>query len=270
VGAQAAALLGSGGPVGDVPPPLEPAVVVDLAVPDLRRTALSHAGVGLAPTGWDGRALHTRLGRTRVAVDGTTATADGPLDLTALRVVLDLDTDLEPLWQATDRHPRWRWVRARGAGRLLRSPTAWQDAVGVLASTNASYAATRRMVAALVADGPFPSPDEVTDLGEEELRRRGWGYRAPHLLALAARVDEGWRDPTRSTAEVAAEVRALPGFGPFATASLLPLLGRPRPLVADGWLARLVDVDDYRVLGEHAGTVMWLDVSERWISPSDR
>lgn len=277
MGAQAAELLARGGPLGDVPDAWRPVDGVRLEAPrpyELRRVALSHAAVGLAPTGFDGSRLHLRLrgpqGRpTRVVVHPSLEVeADAPLDAATvrdLRVVLDLDTDLGALWATTDTDPRWRWVRASGAGRLLRSPTVWQDAVGVLASTNTSYAATRAMVGALVGAGAFPAPEEVLGLGEAELRRRGWGYRAPHLLALAARVDESWRDLARPDADVAREVAALPGFGPFATAQLLPLLGRPRPLVADGWLSGLVDLDDYRPLGRWAGSVLWLDVCARWL-----
>lgn len=277
MGAQAAELLARGGPIGDVPDEWRPVDGLRLEAPqpyELRRVALSHSGVGLSPTGFDGRSLHLRLrgpgGRpTRVVVHPSLEVeADAPLDpatVRDLRVVLDLDTDLSELWSITDSDPRWHWARASGAGRLLRSPTVWQDAVGVLASTNTSYAATRAMVGALVGAGAFPAPDEVLALGEPELRGRGWGYRAPHLLALAERGDESWRDLARRDGEVAREVAALPGFGPFATAQLMPLLGRPRPLVADRWLRGLVDLDDYRPLGPWAGSVLWLDVTARWL-----
>lgn len=278
MGAQAAALLDAGDPVGDVPAPSPVAGSLRLTAPrpyDLDRVARGHGGVGLAPSAYDGIRLHRVL-----------RLPDGPLpvvvhpDLTAtwarptshageverqLRVVLALDDDLSELWAACDRVPSLGWVRPAGAGRVLRAPTAFEDLVGTLASTNTSYAATRRRVAGLVGEGSFPTPAEVRALGEARLRALGWGYRAPHLVALAAADLERWRDPAVPDDEVLAGLRALPGFGPFAAATALPLLGcRPRPLVLDGWLrARAGDGVAERLapMGRWAGTGLWLEVT---------
>lgn len=282
MGAQAAALLDAGGPVGDVPsaPPVD--VVLQLAGPpayDLDRVARGHAGVGLAPSAYDGSRLHRVLpGGTRVVVEpglavvvepglvvgtapGLAVRADGPVDAGLMSWVLCLDDDLTDLHHACDAVPSLAWVRAAGAGRVLRSPSAFEDLAATLASTNTSYAATRRMLAGIVR-GAFPTPDEVLSLGEAGLRAAGWGYRATSLLALAARADEveRWTDPGVDDDAVLAGLRSLPGFGPFAAASALPLLGhRPRPLVLDGWLRRQVpDAAGYEVMGRWAGTGVWL------------
>ncbi len=286
MGAQAAALLDAGGPVGDVPAPAPVAGRLRLAAPrayDLRAVARGHGGVGLAPSAYDGARLHRVL-----------RLADGPLpvvveqDLTVswscagadedevrrqLRQVLALDDDLGELWAACDAVPSLRWVRPAGAGRVLRAPTAFEDLVGTLASTNTSYAASRRAVRALVGGGPFPLPEQVAALGEQGLRALGWGYRARWLAALAAAVADGrtsperWRDPAVTDEEVLAGLRALPGFGPFAAATALPLMsGRPRPLVLDGWLRRQVpDPTPFQAMGRWAGTGVWLTVTaSRW------
>jgi N-glycosylase/DNA lyase len=286
VGAQAAALLDAGGPVGRVPPPapvagrllLDPPLLYDLAA-----VARGHGGVGLAPSAWDGTRLHRVLRRP-----------DGPLPVVVhpdlgvtwsrpvrqeqqvraqLTDVLALEDDLSGLWDACDRVPSLGWVRPAGAGRVLRAPTAFEDLAGTLAATNTSYRACQRMVAGLVGDGPFPTPDEVAARGEPALRAAGWGYRAPALLALARSAADGapdverWRDPAVPDDEVLAAVRALPGFGPFAAATALPLLGgRPRPLVLDGWLRRQVpDPSVFAPMGRWAGTGAWLAVTaHRW------
>ena len=270
MGAQAAALLAAGGPVGDVPPPFVPDGSYRLSgTYDLARVARSHGGVGLAPTAWDGTRLHLRLpDPVVVAPDLTVTWAGRAPDVAVLRHVLSLDDDLSDLHDACDRVPGLSWARAADAGRLLRSPTVWQDLVGVLASTNASYAATQRMLRALVGDGPFPSPDEVAarDLS-------AWGYRAPSLLALAATdLDpQRWLDPALPDDVVVAEVRALRGFGPFAAASLLPLLGRPRPLVLDAWLRQgRSDAEvpaRYGPAGRWAGTALWIEATASWLRP---
>ena len=123
------------------------------------------------------------------------------------------------------------------------------------------------MVRSLVGDGPFPEPQQVLD---RELT--AWGYRASWLRDLAEQVAggldvEGLADPAVGDEEVELRVRALAGFGPFATAQLLPLLGRPRPVVLDGWLReQLGGASDaqvherYAVMGRWAGTGAWLEV----------
>lgn len=265
MGAQAAALLDAGGPVGDVPPDGPEDGRTVLQVPPgwvLARTALSHGGVGLAPTAWDGVRLHLRLpDPVVVGPDAVVRWRGREPDVATVRRVLALDDDLEPLWSACDRVPALRWVRPAGAGRVLRSPTVFQDLVGALAATRTSYRSSQAMVRRLVEDGPFPSPEQV-----RASEPGGWGYRGPWLHALAERVLDGWdperlRDPALSDDEVAAQVGSLAGFGPFATASLLPLLGRPRPLVLDGWLrAQLRGAGDaelqerYAAMGRWAGT----------------
>lgn len=278
MGAQAAALLDAGGPVGDVPPPAPAVGSLQLTAPpayDLDRIARGHGGVGLAPSAWDGARLHRVLrlpdGPLPVVVDAAlrvTWSRETPHVAEVarqLRVVLALDDDLGELWDACDRVASLQWVRAAGAGRVLRSPSAFEDLAGTLASTNTSYASSRRMVAALAGAGPFPTPEQVLALGEDDLRRCGWGYRTRALLALAATDVEPWRDPALPDDEVLARVRALPGFGPFAAASALPLLGhRPRPLVLDGWLRQQVpDVSAYALMGPWAGTGVWLAVTRR-------
>lgn len=286
MGAQAAALLDAGGPVGDVPPPAPVTGRLQLARPpgfELAAVALGHGGVGLAPSAWDGQRLHRVLrlpdGPLPVVVHpDLTVTWWRPTDCAdevrrQLTEVLGLTDDLDDLWAACDRVPSLRDVRAAGAGRVLRAPSAFEDLAATLASTNISYAMCRRMVTGLVGPGPFPTADEVAAGGEDGLRAAGWGYRATSLHMLARAVADGrldperWCDPSVPDDEVLAGVRALPGFGPFAAATVLPLLGhRPRPLVLDGWLRRqTADPSAWDAMGRWAGTGLWLAVTApRW------
>jgi 3-methyladenine DNA glycosylase/8-oxoguanine DNA glycosylase len=273
MGAQAAALLdaaAAGAPLGDLPAAAPGAGRVALpgAGTALWRTALAHGGVGLAPFAWDGTRLHLRLPGPVVVGPDLVAAWSGPAPgPAALARVLALHDDLEPLWQACDAVPGLGWVRATGAGRVLRSPTVWQDLVGALAQVRSSYRGAQARVRTLVADGPFPEPSAV--LARADLP--GWGLREPWLRALARAVDAGRVDPERwldqglPAAQVGDELRALGGIGRFTAAQVLPLLGRPRPLVLDGWLReQLGGLDDRQLAarfapaGSWAGTAAWL------------
>lgn len=284
MGAQAAVLLDAascGAPLGTLDPPWSPTGSVQLAVDgrfDLARTALAHAGVGLAPSGWDGQRLHLRLPGGPVAVDRdlTVTWRGAPPDVAVVRRVLALDDDLEPLWQACDAVEELAWVRSTGTGRVLRSPTVWQDVVGALAQVRSSYRGAQGRMRALVGDGPFPAPGDVA--GRPQLT--GWGLREPWLRALATAVDAGvveperWLGPRLDDDAVHEQLLALPGIGQFTAAQLMPLLGRPRPMVLDGWLrTQLGDASDavlvarYAPAGRWAGTAAWLDVLAPRLGP---
>ncbi len=147
---------------------------------DLDLTVRSHGWYDLAPWRYDGdrRVLSRplRLGSGRVVL---AEVAEGPgglaLRLLAagrpgaaearearaqLRACLALDDDLAPFRAlAADLEgrrargearevPDLRWALARGAGRLLRSPTVWEDAVKTLCTTNCTWALTRVMALA--------------------------------------------------------------------------------------------------------------------------
>lgn len=239
-----------------------------IPVPDrfsFRATVYSHGWCALAPWRWD--PAEWRLARPfRVPGAGVStielSQPDGRGSPLAARVVagagaragldeaawaavesavtrsLRLDESLEPF------HARCREAGAPfdeapelGFGRLLRSPTAFEDMVKVLATTNTTWGGTKAMVANLVSmAGPrdaFPTPAEVAALGPDRLRDEGrWGYRAEYLAALAraiagGEIDPGsWEGKEEPTEAVAGRVAALAGFGPYATAHVLALLGR--------------------------------------------
>ena len=124
----------------------------------------------------------------------------------------------------------------RGFGRLLRAPSLFEDVVKVLATTNTMWAGTVAMVRNLVAmtgGYGFPSSTRVAELGAHRLSSEGrWGYRASYLAGFAESVASGsidlekWESWPGPTGELEAEVRKVPGLGPYATAHVLMLLGR--------------------------------------------
>jgi 3-methyladenine DNA glycosylase/8-oxoguanine DNA glycosylase len=154
-----------------------------------------------------------------------------------VRHMLRLDEDF------ADFHARCRLAgppfdraAAGGFGRLLRSPTLFEDVVKVLATTNTTWSGTIAMVGKLVelaGHDAFPEPREVAALGSRKIQDAArWGYRAPYLVGLAEAVASGrldleaWERWDGSTADLEQEIRRVPGLGPYAAAQVLTLLGR--------------------------------------------
>ncbi len=232
-----------------------------LAVPepfDLRLMLFSHGWVDLPPHAWDAESgvLRTALRVARrpvsVAISQRKAAlhvvAEPELDVTAraelrasLRRMLRLDEDLSEFWGLCVAEPSFEWVARRGAGRLLRAPTLFEDLAKLLMTTNCSWAATRNMSAriteALGEKAPaglvaFPSPTRCAkknaDFYRDVVRM---GYRAPFFVELArgfadGSLDDAHFDPRRvEAAELRRRLLALPGFGPYAAGQALRLLG---------------------------------------------
>ena len=252
----------------------------------------------VTPRGGTGGGLAIRL-----SSEGRPSAAEAAEARAQLRACLALDEDLS-LFHARIRElaaappragsPALLWAAERGAGRLLRSPTVFEDLVKTLCTTNCTWALTRVMTRNLVellgepsplGHRAFPTPAAMAARPEafyrESIRA---GYRAGALRAIAAEVASGaldveaWRGPDLDTEVLAALIRALPGFGPYATEHLLRLLGHHDHLALDSWvrpkLARLrgrrtLPTDRairrwYAPYGRFAGLALWLEVTADW------
>ena len=272
---------------------------------DLRRTIHSHGLVELPPmevdpdgpaltvTLLDGRRAKTlriaagSRGRLRVSAE---APAEGLVPV--LRHMLRLEEDLSGFYVSLASDPELAWAAA-GAGRMIRSPTVFEDVVKTICTTNCAWSATERMVGALVGslgvaarDGrrAFPTPAAMAEAGEsfyKDVVRAG--YRGPYFRRLATDVAEGTldleelNDPELPDEEIAARLLALPGVGPYATAHMMMLLGRYSRLILDSWTrpkyARLNGrkASDrtierrFRRYGEYAGLAFWLYLTRDWV-----
>jgi len=211
-----------------------------------------------------------------------------------LRSCLRLDEDFSSFYAEADRHPGYRWIRRAGAGRMLRAPTAFEDAVKILCTTNCTWALTKIMVSGIVRtagrsdDGvhfTFPGPAAVAALSERDLRVRcTTGYRAPFIRELALRVASGelgieqWRTSALPTEELEREIRSVKGMGPYAAGNMLRLAGRCDSLALDSWVraqycrihGRGRTVKDsviekhYEPYGTWRGLFFWLEMTRSW------
>lgn len=275
-------------------PPMRPAAdyrSLEITLPTGRgrpRTVRIHAGR-------DGHGAMTVLGP---AISASTASR---LSAT-VRHVLRLDADLSAFYTIAAEDPDLSWV-VTGAGRMVQSPTVFEDVVKTVCTTNCTWSATRRMVDAIVehlgeaapgapAEGPFgrafPTPERMAEAGEgfyRDVARAG--YRGAYLIAIARSVAEGGTDLERFSRastdelpdeEMEAELLALPGVGPYAAAHIMMTVGRYHRLILDSWTrptyAKKVGrkaVKDaaierrFRHYGTYAGLAFWLLLTRDWV-----
>jgi 3-methyladenine DNA glycosylase/8-oxoguanine DNA glycosylase len=194
--------------------------------------------------------------------------------------MLGLDQDLSPFYAVARAEPKLARVEAQAQGRILKSPTLFEDVVKTILTTNTSWAGTIRMVEALVSQfgdplprdrslRAFPTPGQLAALDEETLRSVArLGYRAPFVLELARGVASGTLDleGLQTTEEPTEELRALlleiNGVGAYSAANLLIMLGRYDFIPVDSWARKLVSHEWYD--GEPVRSIEVETSFERW------
>lgn len=220
--------------------------------------------------------------------------------LTAAKVLKDfrhclrLDEDYSEFYRLTDKSKHFRWISETASGRLLRSPTVFEDLIKTICTTNCSWALTKKMVVNLVeklgsptADGrkSFPTPEkiaaEAVGFYREEIRA---GYRAAYFPELASRILNGgvdvesWLHTDLPTKDLKKQIKTIKGCGDYAAENLLKLLGRYDGLALDSYLRmRFAKVhnreqpatdkqiyEHYEKFGEWRGLAMWLDMTKEW------
>jgi N-glycosylase/DNA lyase len=277
------------------------------------RTAISHGWSDLPPFEIDLKNWTiTRvidLGQDR-AMTVTISPSDGGLKvatprklgkLAAQKVMRDvthifrLDDDMAAFYSLVAGEPDFAWISQAGAGRLLRSPTVFEDLVKTICTTNCSWALTVKMVGGVVNaigarsnDGRrgFPTPEAMAAQPESFFRdHMRAGYRAPYLKELAERVASGsldveaWLTSDLPTAELKREMKQVKGVGDYAAENLLKLLGRYEGLALDSWVrakfARTRNkgrtAEDKKIeryygrFGQWRGLALWCDMTRDWV-----
>ena len=174
-----------------------------------------------------------------------------------------LDQDFKTFYKTAQKEPRLRGAQKLARGRVLRSPTFFEDVLKTILTTNTLWAATKRMNFNLIASfgeplagtdlRTFPSPARIAASNPEVLRKAiRVGYRAPYIHELAVRVASGgldlesYKTSALPTLELRKELMKIAGVGPYAAANLLMILGRPDFIPIDSYAMKMVSLEWYK------------------------
>lgn len=206
-----------------------------------------------------------------------------------IRRMLRLDESREHLAAFHKLDPRWR---KSGRGRLMRSPTMFEDVIKTVTSCNVTWPGTVQMnlrLCEVIGGGAFPDPSALSKARAETLRARcRVGYRDQRLIELARmfksrEIDTEWfEDPATPDDAVHDALVDLPGVGPYAAANIMQLLGRYSRLPLDtesvrhGKMVLGMDgssnsimkriKDHFAPFGEHAFRSYWFELWEYYES----
>ncbi len=207
--------------------------------------------------------------------------------------IFQIDEDLSGFYELLKEEKDFAWIAEAGAGRLLRSPTVFEDLIKTICTTNCSWALTKNMVANLVdklgvetenGEKTFPTPEALGSVDAEFYRREiRAGYRSEYFAELAEQISSGiinpekWLETDLPTAELKKEMKKIKGVGNYAAENLLKLVGRYDGLALDSFLRsgfykkhnNGISCTDkeiekfYARFGEWRGLVIWFDISKR-------
>lgn len=273
-----------------------------------KATVTSHGWCGLAPFSFDekrgelfyvfGNAGEAPVvasakeyrGGVKVRTAESVESATGRKIAAGFLRILAFDEDLSGLHEMLEGHSRLGWISESNAGRMLRSPSVFEDVVKTICTTNCSWALTKAMTSRLVeklgretASGnkAFPTPSAMASRDEkfyrEEIRA---GYRSDYIREFASLVAEGrldpedWLDPVIPSADLRKMLLEVKGVGPYAAESILKLLGRYDSLALDSFLRSefykrhnegskcedKVIEKHYEEFGDWRGLVLWLEM----------
>jgi 3-methyladenine DNA glycosylase/8-oxoguanine DNA glycosylase len=179
---------------------------------------------------------HVRV-RTRGEISTVIVSGDAAMERRVargqVRRMLGLDQDVADFYEKCERDPLLRFVAETRCGRLLRAPTAFEDLVKTVCTTNCDWRNTLRMCEKLcgIGEGGFPTAEHLLKYTPSRLAARvPLGYRARTVLEIADLIARGdlpldvWAAADRFE-DARAALKVIWGIGPYALNHMMVLLG---------------------------------------------
>jgi N-glycosylase/DNA lyase len=263
---------------------------------DFKRTIYSHGWSELLPFEID--AENWQLSYVFDGKKTTISEADGKIKLENIdeknvkhiKHILRFDENLSEFYKLTKSEKDFSWIAKAKAGRLLRSPTVFEDLVKTICTTNCSWALTKVMVRNLVEkigeNGSFPNAEAMASQNEQFYRNEiRAGYRSSYFVELAEKIASGklntenWLQTDLPTKDLKKEIKGVKGVGNYAAENLLKLVGRYDGLALDSFLrgefskrrngektCNDKEIEKfYERFGEWKGLAIWLDMTQDWL-----
>lgn len=214
----------------------------------------------------------------------------------AVHHILRFDENLGEFYNIIKKDKEFKEIAKNGMGRLLRSPTVYEDLVKTICTTNCSWALTTIMTKNLVeklgektsgGKHSFPTAEKMAEMSPDFYRAEiRAGYRSPFFQELAEKVASGQLNPEEwlltdiSTKELKKQMKQVKGVGDYAAENLLKLVGRYDGLALDSWLRAQFyrrhnngltcpdkEIENfYSRFGEWKGLAIWCDMTREWVS----
>ena len=206
----------------------------------------------------------------REGMDGVTVEAE-KLDKLERREVVDkvtwmfgLNMDFSLFYRASRLEPKLLHAKKLARGRVLRSPTLFEDVIKTILTTNTLWTVTKNMTLKLVNElgdplpedssrRAFPAPESIAASSPDFLKEKiRVGYRASAIHQLAVRIASGKFDletlktSDLPTLELRNELLTINGVGPYAAANLLMILGKHDFIPIDSYALKMVSNEWYR------------------------
>jgi len=215
------------------------------------------------------RVIHLKMsdGKDGVQVETVKLNKTEQREVTdAVTWMFGLDMNFSAFYAVSRAEPKLARAKKQALGRVLRSPTLFEDVIKTIFTTNTLWGATRNMTRKLVDEygqpvgraqavgtKSFPTPESVAASDPETIKEKiRVGYRAPAIHELAVRVASGKYDLEKlktsnlPTLELRKELMSINGVGPYAAANLLLILGRSDFIPIDSWALKLVSHEWYK------------------------
>ena len=220
--------------------------------------------------------LKMRDGKDGVSIETDKLNRSEQKEVTdAVNWMFGLDMDFSDFYAASRPEPRLARAKKQALGRLLRSPTLFEDVIKTIFTTNTLWGATKNMTRKLVDEfgapfsfagrvvssdsetrtetKSFPTPESIAASNPDHIKEKiRVGYRAPAIHDLAVCVASGKYDlealktSSLPTLELRKELMTIKGVGPYAAANLLLILGRSDFIPVDSWALKLVSHEWYK------------------------
>lgn len=163
--------------------------------------------------------------------------------------IFRLNEDFDSFYTMSEEHGELLHLADERKGRLLRSPTLFEDVTKVILTTNTSWQQTINMSQNLVNGlgetvttidkqefKTFPTPEKILKAGEDYLKEHvRVGYRSAYLIDVAEKTLDNTFDleSFKNQDKDLGEMKTIKGIGPYAFSTLSMLLGQYETLPID-------------------------------------